>query len=77
MKSEFWTVALSTGISVPCFVQGVLARPPGDTRLLLLHAWGESWRSFDRLISALPSFDIVAPRQPDVAQQLAVDSPGS
>ncbi|MGR0159148.1 alpha/beta fold hydrolase [Paenarthrobacter nitroguajacolicus] len=33
----------------------------GDAPLLLLHAWGESWRSFDRLIASLQTFVIVAP----------------
>ena len=29
--------------------------------MLLLHAWGESWRSFERLIAALPDVVVVAP----------------
>lgn len=29
--------------------------------MLLLHAWGESWRSFDRLIARLPDAVILAP----------------
>lgn len=57
------TVSLSTGIRVPCFVQGNLEQTAddGDAPLLLLHAWGESRRSFDRLIAALPTFVMVAP----------------
>ncbi len=63
MESAVRTVSLSTGISVPCFVQGNLEQTADDggAPLLLLHAWGESWRSFDRLIAALPTFVIVAP----------------
>ncbi|WP_286179549.1 alpha/beta fold hydrolase [Arthrobacter sp. ISL-95] len=33
----------------------------GSIPLLLLHAWGESWRSFERLIPSLPTFNILAP----------------
>jgi pimeloyl-ACP methyl ester carboxylesterase len=64
MMSEVRTVALSTGISVPCFVQGNLDQTvdDGGAPLLLLHAWGESWRSFDRLIASLPPSQVlVAP----------------
>ncbi|NWL13844.1 alpha/beta hydrolase [Paenarthrobacter nitroguajacolicus] len=63
MKSEVRTVALSTGISVTCFVQGQLDQTvdDGGAPLLLIHAWSESWRSFDRLIAALPTFPLVAP----------------
>ena len=63
MEAEVRTVSLSTGISVPCFVQGNLEQTADDggAPLLLLHAWGESWRSFDRLIASLPTFVIVAP----------------
>ncbi|GAA3283693.1 alpha/beta fold hydrolase [Paenarthrobacter aurescens] len=63
MESEIRTVSLNTGISVPCFVQGNLEQTADDggAPLLLLHAWGESWRSFDRLIDSLPTFVIVAP----------------
>ena len=54
---------MRTGISVPCFVQGHLGEANDDdaTALVLLHAWGESWRSFERLIASLPSFTLVAP----------------
>jgi pimeloyl-ACP methyl ester carboxylesterase len=63
MDSGVRNLTLSTGINVPCFVQGHLKQSAyaGDAPLLLLHAWGESWRSFERLIAALPAFTIVAP----------------
>lgn len=63
MESEVRTIALRTGINVPCFVQGHLAEAydDGGAPLVLLHAWGESWRSFERLIALLPSFTLVAP----------------
>lgn len=63
MESEVRTIALRTGINVPCFVQGHLgeANDDGGAPLVLLHAWGESWRSFDRLIASLPSMTLVAP----------------
>ncbi|WP_416405325.1 alpha/beta fold hydrolase [Arthrobacter sp. LFS091] len=63
MESGVRTLALNTGISVPCFVQGRLdeTRYDGDAPLLLLHAWGESWRSFERLIASLSDLLLVAP----------------
>ncbi|BCW49596.1 alpha/beta hydrolase [Arthrobacter sp. StoSoilB13] len=63
MESEVRTVALRTGINVPCFVQGHLGETNDDgaAPLVLLHAWGESWRSFEPLIASLPSFTLVAP----------------
>ncbi|TVU62368.1 alpha/beta hydrolase [Paenarthrobacter nitroguajacolicus] len=63
MKSEVRTVSLATGITVPCFVQGHLEEmvDDGGTPLLLLHAWSESWRSFERLIASLPDVVVVAP----------------
>lgn len=63
MESEVRTIALRTRINVPCFVQGHLgeANDDGAVPLVLLHAWSESWRSFDRLIASLPSFTLVAP----------------
>ncbi|MDR6987965.1 rifampin ADP-ribosylating transferase [Paenarthrobacter nitroguajacolicus] len=63
MKSEVRTVALRTGVSVPCFVQGHLEQTVNDggTPLVLLHAWGESWRSFERLIAGLSDEVLVAP----------------
>jgi pimeloyl-ACP methyl ester carboxylesterase len=44
-------VRLSTGITIPYLEQGDPARMP----VLLLHAWVESARCFDRLLAALPS----------------------
>ncbi|XAS71271.1 alpha/beta fold hydrolase [Micrococcaceae bacterium Sec5.1] len=63
MKSEVRTIALRTGINVPCFVQGNLGEANDDDAapLVLMHAWGESWRSFEPLIASLPSFTLVAP----------------
>ncbi|MFE4196505.1 alpha/beta fold hydrolase [Paenarthrobacter sp. NPDC056912] len=76
MESEVRTIALSTGISVPCFVQGHLAEAADDggAPLLLLHAWGESWGSFGRLIAALPAAVVVAP---DLRGQGAADKPAN
>lgn len=48
---------LRTGITVPCSVHGPANAPP----VLLLHAWGESGGSFDRLIPRLSGFRIYAP----------------
>ncbi|MFK4638111.1 alpha/beta fold hydrolase [Paenarthrobacter histidinolovorans] len=74
MESEVRTLSLNTGISVPCFVQGNLeqAIDDGGAALLLLHAWGESWRSFNRLIALLPTFKIMAP---DLRGHGAADKP--
>jgi rifampin ADP-ribosylating transferase len=41
---------LATGVSVPYVSGGPTAGAP----VVLLHAWGESWRSFDRLLPLLP-----------------------
>ncbi|MDT0168025.1 alpha/beta fold hydrolase [Pseudarthrobacter sp. BRE9] len=57
MDSRVYTLALSTGIAVPCLVAG----NPSGRPLLLLHAWGESRRSFDRLVPLLTEFRIFAP----------------
>jgi pimeloyl-ACP methyl ester carboxylesterase len=57
MDSDVRILPLSTGITVPCLLQG----DPDAKPLLLLHAWGESRRSFDRLIPLLPGFRIAAP----------------
>lgn len=68
MDSQVLDLRLSTGISVPCLVQGdVDARP-----LLLLHAWGESRRSFDRLVPRLADFRVFAP---DLRGQGDADKP--
>ncbi len=44
-------VDLATGVSVPYVSRG----PAAATPVLLLHAWGESLRSFDRLVPLLPA----------------------
>ena len=68
MESEVRNLRLRTGITVPCLVQGgAEARP-----LLLLHAWGESHRSFDRLVPLLTGFRIYAP---DLRGQGEADKP--
>ena len=43
-------VALSTGVSLPYLSSG----PDSGTPVVLLHAWGESGASFDRLLPLLP-----------------------
>lgn len=78
MGSEVRTVRLRTGISVPCLIQGGVSEPGSvhaadDGRpLLLLHAWGESRRSFDRLIPQMPAFTVIAP---DLRGQGEADKP--
>lgn len=68
MDSEVRTLRLTTGITVPCLVRG-----PADARpLLLLHAWGESRRSFDRLVPSLTGFRVYAP---DLRGQGDADKP--
>ena len=68
MDSEVRNLRLTTGISVPCLVRGSAdARP-----LLLLHAWGESRRSFDRLVPWLAGFRVYAP---DLRGQGEADKP--
>ena len=57
MESEVRNLPLSTGITVPCLIQGHAGAKP----LLLLHAWGESRRCFDRLLSGLAGFRVFAP----------------
>lgn len=68
MEPEVRDLRLRTGITVPCRVQGDAGDPP----LLLLHAWGESRRSFDRLIPLLTGFRIYAP---DLRGQGEADKP--
>ncbi|QHK21754.1 alpha/beta fold hydrolase [Pseudarthrobacter psychrotolerans] len=68
MDSEVRYLRLRTGITVPCFVHGDAdARP-----VLLLHAWGESSGSFDRLIPGLTGFRVYAP---DLRGQGGADKP--
>lgn len=68
MNGEVRRLTLSTGIAAPCLMWGdPTARP-----LLLLHAWGESRRSFDRLIPLLDGFRIAAP---DLRGQGNADKP--
>jgi pimeloyl-ACP methyl ester carboxylesterase len=43
-------VGLATGVSVPYVSVGHSSAAP----VVLLHAWGESWHSFDRLLPLLP-----------------------
>jgi pimeloyl-ACP methyl ester carboxylesterase len=50
-QPEARRVDLATGVSVPYVSRGPAAAAP----VLLLHAWGESWRSFDRLVPLLPA----------------------
>ncbi|MBD7996250.1 alpha/beta hydrolase [Arthrobacter sp. Sa2CUA1] len=68
MEAEVRTLRLRTGISVPCLVQGDPASPP----VLLLHAWGESRGSFDRLLPGLSGFRVHAP---DLRGQGGADKP--
>ncbi|MBT2515493.1 alpha/beta fold hydrolase [Arthrobacter sp. ISL-30] len=68
MDSEVRTLALRTGISVPCLISG----PDTWARLLLLHPWGESRKTFDRLIPLLPDVRILAP---DLRGQGEADKP--
>lgn len=57
MEAEVRNLRLRTGITVPCLVQGDTGARP----VLLLHAWGESRRSFDRLVPRLTGFRVYAP----------------
>ncbi|WP_425862137.1 alpha/beta fold hydrolase [Arthrobacter sp. TWP1-1] len=68
MGSVVRKLLLETGISVPCLIQGGAGAKP----LLLLHAWGESRRSFDRLLPCLDSFRVYAP---DLRGQGDADKP--
>lgn len=68
MDSNVRKLKLRTGITVPCLVQGDAFAPP----VLLLHAWGESRRSFDRLVPGLAGFRIYAP---DLRGQGDADKP--
>jgi pimeloyl-ACP methyl ester carboxylesterase len=55
---------------VPCLIQG----DPGARPALLLHAWGESHGSFDRLAPLLSGFRVVIP---DLRGQGGADKPAS
>ena len=68
MGSELTRLRLATGIEVPCRITGDAGADP----LLLLHAWGESLRSFDRLVPLLAGFRILAP---DLRGQGHADKP--
>lgn len=68
MGSKAHKLTLSTGIEVPCFIDG----DPDARPLLLLHAWGESFESFDRLAPLLTGFRIYAP---DLRGQGDADKP--
>ncbi|MDP9903596.1 alpha/beta fold hydrolase [Arthrobacter bambusae] len=57
MRAEVLGLRLTTGIRVPCLVHGDADAKP----VLLLHAWGESRRSFDRLVPLLTDFRVYAP----------------
>ncbi|MEO8221047.1 MAG: alpha/beta hydrolase [Specibacter sp.] len=68
MESEVKHLVLATGICVPCLIQGHAGAKP----LLLLHAWGESRGSFDRLLPFLDNFRVYAP---DLRGQGGADKP--
>ncbi|MDR6415618.1 alpha/beta hydrolase [Pseudarthrobacter sulfonivorans] len=68
MGSEVRVLRLRTGVTVPCLVQGDAAAPP----VLLLHPWGESRRTFDRLVPLLTGYRIYAP---DLRGQGGADKP--
>lgn len=74
MDADIRQLRLSTGITVPCLLQDNRQNNSdgGTTPLLLLHAWGESRRSFDRLIPHLPGRRLYAP---DLRGQGAADKP--
>jgi rifampin ADP-ribosylating transferase len=68
MEPEVRDLRLRTGITVPCLVHGEADAPP----VLLLHPWGESRRTFDRLIPLLTGFRVYAP---DLRGQGEADKP--
>ena len=73
MQSELRSVPLRTGIRVPCLVTGNAAPEGGAPPLLLLHPWGESRRTFDRLLPLLPPSSAVI--APDLRGQGDADKP--
>jgi pimeloyl-ACP methyl ester carboxylesterase len=68
MGSEVRKLRLGTGIEVPCFIDG----DPDAKPLMLLHAWGESFESFDRVAPLLAGFRVYAP---DLRGQGDADKP--
>ena len=68
METEVRDLRLRTGITVPCLIHGDAGAKP----VLLLHAWGESRGSFDRLIPLLTGFRVYAP---DLRGQGEADKP--
>ncbi|MHA7270760.1 alpha/beta fold hydrolase [Arthrobacter sp. HLT1-20] len=68
MESVVRQLVLGTGICVPCLVHGDAGAKP----LLLLHAWGESRRSFARMLPFLADFRVYAP---DLRGQGDADKP--
>jgi pimeloyl-ACP methyl ester carboxylesterase len=68
MEPEVRDLRLRTGITVPCLIHGEADAPP----LLLLHAWGESHRSFNRLIPLMTGFRVYTP---DLRGQGEADKP--
>ena len=72
MEAEVRDLHLRTGITVPCLVQDNVQGDAGATPLLLLHAWGDSRRSFDRLVPLLAYRRIYAP---DLRGQGEADKP--
>jgi pimeloyl-ACP methyl ester carboxylesterase len=72
MDSEVRHLTLRTNISVPCRVHGDDEADADVEPLLLLHAWGESRGSFDRLIPLLTGFRVYAP---DLRGQGEADKP--
>lgn len=61
MVADIRKLRLRTGITVPCLVQDNGQGDAAATPVLLLHAWGESRRSFDRLIPLLAGCPVYAP----------------
>ena len=74
MDADVRQLRLRTGITVPCLVQDNGKGDSAATPLLLLHAWGESCQSFDRLIPLLAGCRIYAP---DLRGQGDADKPAT
>lgn len=72
MDAEVRDLALRTGITVPCLFRDNIERGADVPPVLLLHAWGESRGSFDRLIPLLARFRVYAP---DLRGQGEADKP--